>query len=400
MSIDTIGDVLQPLDPTLNRDAAKPIQKTAQLSEDLLATATVAERPLQMPSSREVREIVLNGTGHEREILRKEMDTVFPVTPEIFDLRSGLSPLVGNMLMGIENLTPDEQNRLLTEAKNFLRDGLKGFGLDVDTMFSAWRESCSPALLGHTVYKNLQQIHDLEKSRPGICRSLTYDMFTIRDFARLPLPLLTAQYDNRNNDNIRWGALFLPYSDNDPDNPKNAGAFYHTKDALGKLYSDLEKINEGLPDGEPKYGIRAFEVASNHDFTHAYTRADARYGAQHPIEFVILAGHGSWGDIQVGTDPTQSSSLLQKDDIVSILPYCVDNPNFVFISCHTGEGKGLAQQISLRGAKTLAPRRRPRTKEIDAINVSRDPNNGELNFNVAAGDSWESRVYDKGELIE
>lgn len=60
--------------------------------------------------------------------------------------------------------------------------------------------------------RNIDSIVDLERLRPGICKTLNQE-FGIIFFGRYPVDVLIAQYDERNNTSMPYGAVIFPHSD-------------------------------------------------------------------------------------------------------------------------------------------------------------------------------------------
>jgi len=296
-----------------------------------------------------------------------------------------------------DSITPSEQQMLITEAKILLHDSFIAWGLNSDDMLDAWQESTKPEYFAELLRRTFEKISKLEERHPGICAELRNGMSKIRDFARYPDEMLMDQYNNRNNINMRYGAIFLPYSDWN-------GAFYNDIFPFKELYDSLQQVNAGLSDGEPKYGVRIFEIGNISELEQAQIRADRAYGEQHKIEFAFIGGHGEPGSIQFGGSngyATVSEHVIGMEELGidgrGIIPkYFEPEPTLILDSCSTGEQDGIGERMSSLGAKVIAPEI---PTNLKSVTVTRDTETGKLVFVIEYKDPDVEQTYTGGQLM-
>lgn len=212
---------------------------------------------------------------------------------------------------------------------------LSKYNLDPDKTLSSWRLSTDH--MQQALDINIARIVSLEQERPGIS-SILNNEFGINNFGRYPKDMLVAQYDQRENSALPYGAIVYPYSD-------GSGAFY----------GDVKVFEKLLRQTKDKYGIRVFEVKSPLEMIKAFNGSRKKFG---PISFAIIGGHGTTNTIRLNdassTDFLSSEQIVRKGASALSLAF-VENPTIILNSCSTGQLGGIGEEISKLGARVVGP---------------------------------------------
>ncbi|MEK7571978.1 MAG: hypothetical protein AAB553_06925 [Patescibacteria group bacterium] len=201
-------------------------------------------------------------------------------------------------------------------------------GWSWEEVIDDWKASCSEAMLGNIVGRNIEAIKALETEETG-CTKVLSERFGIKCFGRYPKELLLRQYHERNNAYISYGIVI---------NPRRA-------DPKGTLYQKIyERMYTSLIDQflsaafprEPRFGIRVTE-GSEHDIEERLTAFPQRYGSKKKIAFGIISGHSDgWG---VRLDDGYSLEMRHIAELFS-------HKDIVLNACYSGIDQGVAQQMS------------------------------------------------------
>lgn len=221
-------------------------------------------------------------------------------------------------------------------------DVLIKYGLDPDKAMTGWTiNSVRDGRLPDYI-TNLYQIQLLEKERPGIVGSL-FKEFGILNFLRYEPWVLLDQYDKRQDDQLPYGIVIMPYSDHN-------GIFAH-RPKTREVFEDVVTQLYG------KYRLRFFEAKTKKDVVQHLKHNATRY-PNHKISFLFLAAHGNPDTIDLGG--YTSDGKIKIGDVDKIEPerlkkFFVEEPPIVLISCSVGIDQGIAQSLSKIGGEITAP---------------------------------------------
>jgi hypothetical protein len=177
------------------------------------------------------------------------------------------------------------------------------------------------------LFKNLENIHQLEKQRPGITEFL-FNEFGIRHFSRYPEGLLIQQFDEfakKNNEKTYPYGLII--------NPKEDyyGAFYDEKSAYDELFKMIDENN---------FRLRAFEINNVRELIKTIGKSRKNWGK---ISFIILGGHGYIDAICFNKSNNSKEALTDKmvnSRIGKIVRTAfVTKPTIVVNSCDVGDSE-------------------------------------------------------------
>ncbi len=232
---------------------------------------------------------------------------------------------------------------------------------DIDRMIKNWEISTSSANVISRIETNITRMQDLNNHHSGSVGTL-FDEFGIADFGRYGTEMLSAQYENRDNQDLPYGVVLFPRSDHN-------GAFYQNAIKLNDFHHQLEG----------NYNLRVYECGSQIEAAKALIRSRDRYGEKHKISFGILGGHGSPDSVQFGNKSKKKYGLkaflgdlmfkptvgpkidLTSEDVAKptmpkIGELFEDDSTVILVSCSTGVEEGIGEKLSSAlGVKVIAP---------------------------------------------
>jgi hypothetical protein len=173
------------------------------------------------------------------------------------------------------------------------------FRVDCFDLLQRWEEvGRDQNTTNQYIADTVQQMHDLERQQPGICRVLR-DRFHMRHFGRYDIDLLLRQYDERDTPGPHAISLFAS-SDG------NTALLQHAQNWLSPLFEKLRAKGINIIP-------RIFEAASPRECMVVLSQAKRRYG---PASFGHIGVHGfeavdgtHWGNLRDET--TDASDLLR-----------------------------------------------------------------------------------------
>lgn len=258
-----------------------------------------------------------------------------------------------------------DQDFIANDGFAFVKQELKeNTGLsqeDQEELIQWWTQNYSSDLLKSLYYTeiNLEMIKAIEQKCPGITKVLMKE-FGIRDFGRYPEEMLVKQYKQRNNLDLPYGVIIMPFTDWN-------GAFYHDQ----QIFRDFFRKIDG------RYALRIVECKSLIDIGRILLQLNKRYAPEntnkntdsnekttlakgHRITFAIIGGHGTANSIQFG-NKSPFSELYQEDlsnKGIQRVSYLLDeDPTIILASCSTGQEEGIGQSISkIYKGKVIAPK--------------------------------------------
>lgn len=249
------------------------------------------------------------------------------------------------------------------KAREYLDGRIGEWGLNAESLFKAWSESYTSHEYGEYFHvSNIIAMMELEKLRPGICKTL-YDEFRIADFERYPQEALVAQYDNRDKD-MPYGVLVAAREDHN-------GSLSSGNDRIRrKLYTDLTALGYGLRiyEDDGRYVLKSLQAAAS------------RYGDKNKISFVLIHQHGS--EDAIGEDSRAVTKVhvrraLEHADnrrIREVRDYFVENPTLILASCSTAPIGEIFKEF---GFNVIAPQIPTSLRKLD---VAKSDTTGELKF--------------------
>jgi hypothetical protein len=238
------------------------------------------------------------------------------------------------------------------------------YGLDKTKAINAWKQSAAKNIGYHNSFisGNLEAIKELSQLRPEAVKVLN-EHFDIFDFARYPVRVLAAQYDQRDS-NIPYGLATFPRFD-------HGGHVYKDKDQIGEFFDQLQG----------KLGLRIVETRGKLDMGRKLIGLDKKYGKNHKIEFTIIAAHGNKDVIGFGesksqgavrTEDIQKKNKTGEAQLRTLKDYFVSRPTVIIAACVTGEPEGIGQNLSeLLDGEVLAPDKPCNVRSL-GIDVSKE----------------------------
>jgi len=207
---------------------------------------------------------------------------------------------------------------------------LDSIGLDGSVLFQEWISAESRSV--DAVHNNIQKIERLEKTYPGICIFLQ-EKYGITHFKRYPDSLLISTYQNHEGSPLPHGVVVVAKDD------------YNGAMDIGTRLEMLLTQTDG------HFITRVVEVRDKLDAAKRLLQLRRKYGN---ISFIIGVAHGSRDSMTLGSGhiTTDNMSVLQNGwrDLF------VENPDFIFHSCRTGEEDAIGQTFSrVFDARVTAP---------------------------------------------
>ncbi|MEK7153239.1 MAG: hypothetical protein AAB834_04785, partial [Patescibacteria group bacterium] len=227
---------------------------------------------------------------------------------------------------------------------------LIAYGINYNEAHERWRAAAGPSPAIYEA-KNFLMITELERDRPGISRILTDKKqygFDLINFARFPHDMLVAQYDQRDNPDLKYVTLATAGADR--------GTLKEFPWGITDLFYTAEA--EGV-------AVRAYEVQNKLGLHRAWTKAARKYG---PMSARVIIAHGSDEALGLGSIPGRRSSnpadfrvdpnnvpdeLLSQYDLErlpaqrSLRGISTPDCETVVISCATGADGGVVEQASV-----------------------------------------------------
>ncbi len=305
------------------------------------------------------------------------------------EFRAKIRPLVSDVVMGkadhedelycsvIKSLILD-YNRVedIPEAsREIIGKKISGYGLDPDTVFSAWQKASDWEVIQDVYIWNLTVMDELEEKEPGSLKAL-HQRFNLINFGRYSPVALERQYREMDNSELPYGLLVVSRSD------YNAG-FYG-------LYDHIEDLSDQLEDNG--YHLRICETGEKAGVYKNISKCNRLYGQQgdNLIEFLILAGHGTPEQVQFGDKKYRCMIMRydfipgelgeenepRREEIVSkTKSYLADEPQIVLLSCSTGKGdENIAASIAKEySAEVIAPDDSCRLKNLEVEFIDGKP---------------------------
>jgi len=302
-----------------------------------------------------IADTILDLAGKTFETTKSSKDKLAAIGAMANASRDGYSTVSRNLAARISKATGVDGKKILDAWEQVLT-GEDDEGGRVTRFIKKHLDRTYPEF----IRDNFETIAELEKSRPGICKTL-FEEFGIRCFARHYRDTLVSQYDNRDKD-IPYGIAIYPYSDWN-------GAFSARK--YFAVTPDLLLISLWAS----RYGLRIYEAGNRGGVVRALASANKRYGDKYKISFALIGGHGTEESIKFGEEkstgshswkpiPKRDLGEITQDDLEigsrkgeALRSLFVENPTIILDSCSTGADAGFGEDISKIGANVIAPKK-------------------------------------------
>ena len=179
---------------------------------------------------------------------------------------------------------------------------------------------------------NFRQMCLLEMQEPGICRFL-HQEFGIKHFSRYPLPVLLAQYQERENTQKAYGVIIYP--DSDWNSAFNSN---RERGIIATFHLDLSDCG---------YLLRICEVRNLGKLGRRLLELDKKYGDFQKISFAIIGGHGTKERVRFGGDKSGYSReglaegltrfTLEKERANRAKNFFIPQPTIILQACSSDE---------------------------------------------------------------
>ena len=221
------------------------------------------------------------------------------------------------------------------------------FGFDkrtVKIIRNSWNSVHEDIKKGLDVFKqNYEIMLGCERKRPGSVVELNR-RFKIAHFGRYPTELLVRQFDERDDNSKPYGIVVGCQDDWN-------GAFYSDVFNYESILGQMSKLG---------YSFRVCEAGNGLGTVRRIIEMDKRYGSNHKIELLIIAGHGRPDSVLFGLGENGGLSIndLLGRTTKKLVDKGVYSPSMqtVFWSCSTGVEGGIAQvSAEVMGGESVGP---------------------------------------------